>query len=42
MPEGTVLGPTLLHINDIVSAVRKYRIQLFAGDTVIYIIGYRV
>ena len=44
VPQGTVLGPTLfiLYMNDIVNAVKKCKIQMFADDTVIYVMGDRV
>lgn len=44
VPQGTVLGPNLflLYINDIVQYVNKCNIQLFADDTLLYLIGENV
>lgn len=44
VPQGTVMGPNLfiLYINDIVHCVNKCRIQLFADDTLLYMIGENV
>lgn len=41
VPQGTVLGPTLfvLYLNDIVNRISKCKIQLFADDTLIYVVG---
>lgn len=44
VPQGTVMGPNLfvMYINDIVQYVDKCEIQLFADDTLLYIVGENV
>ena len=41
VPQGTALGPNLfiLYVNDIIKYVNKCNIQMFADDTMIYIVG---
>lgn len=41
VPQGTVLGPNLfiLYINDIVHHIKDSNIQLFADDTILYVVG---
>lgn len=41
VPQGTVMGPNLfvIYINDIVHHVKNSNIQLFADDTLLYVVG---
>lgn len=41
VPQGTVMGPDLfiIFINDIVKSITKCNIQLFADDTLLYVMG---
>jgi len=41
VPQGTVLGPILfiLYVNDIFKYVNRCKIQLFADDTLLYVVG---